>query len=88
MESHAQNSGIYSQKSDSNHYFGVDSTIIWEWIPNRTPKEWIFHSTALLKRVDESKGQATFGIQRDATQCNVNGVASRRMLNVAWPLSS
>ena len=26
------NSGIHSQKSDSNHYFGVDSTIIWEWI--------------------------------------------------------
>ena len=29
---HSQNSGIRSQKSDSNHYFGVDSTIIWEWI--------------------------------------------------------
>ena len=25
---HSQNSGIHSQKSDSNHYFGVDSTII------------------------------------------------------------
>ena len=24
----AQNSGIHSQKSDSNHYFGVDSTIL------------------------------------------------------------
>ena len=32
VEIHAQNSGIHSQKSDSNHYFGVDSTIIWEWI--------------------------------------------------------
>ena len=24
VEIHAQNSGIHSQKSDSNHYFGVD----------------------------------------------------------------
>ena len=35
VEIHAQNSGIHSQKSDSNHYFhdfGVDSTIICEWI--------------------------------------------------------
>ena len=28
VEIHAQNSGIHSQKSDSNHYFGVDSTIL------------------------------------------------------------
>ena len=48
------NSRIHSQKestlkSDSNHYFGVDSTRIWEWIqlPNMTPKRVDFHSTAL-----------------------------------------
>ena len=28
VEIHAQNSGIHSQKSDLNHYFGVDSTIL------------------------------------------------------------
>ena len=28
VEIHIQNSGIYSQKSDSNHYFGLDSTIL------------------------------------------------------------
>ena len=28
VEIHAQISGIHSQKSDSNHYFGVDSTIL------------------------------------------------------------
>ena len=32
VEIHAQNSGIHSQKSVSNHYFGVESTMIWEWI--------------------------------------------------------
>ena len=30
---------IHSQKSDSNHYFGVDSTIIWEWI--QLQMKWI-----------------------------------------------
>ena len=50
---HAQNSGIHSQKSDSNHYFGVDSTIIWEWIQLQMKwslydsKKSGFHSTAL-----------------------------------------
>ena len=28
VEIHAQNIGIHSQKSDPNHYFGVDSTIL------------------------------------------------------------
>ena len=27
-----QNSGIHSQKGNSNHYFGVNSTLILEWI--------------------------------------------------------
>ena len=31
VEIHAQTSGFHSQKSDSNHYFGVDSTFL-EWI--------------------------------------------------------
>ena len=50
-------SGIQSQKSDSNHYFGVDSTMIWKWIqcqmkcsltnmiPNMTSNRVDFHST-------------------------------------------
>ena len=48
VEIQAQNSGIQSQKSDSNHYFGVDSAIIWEWIQLQMKssllllqKEWI-----------------------------------------------
>ena len=28
VEIHTQNSGIHSKKSDSSHYFGVDSTIL------------------------------------------------------------
>ena len=54
-----KHSGIYSQKSDSNHYFGVDSTFLtvwfplfWQWIStpneviaNMTPKRVDFHST-------------------------------------------
>ena len=28
VDIYAQNSGIHSQKSDSDHYFGVDSTIL------------------------------------------------------------
>ena len=58
VEIHAQNSDIHSQKSDSNHYFGVDSTIYNlgmdstpnEVIPNMTSKRVDFHSTA-IKRV-------------------------------------
>ena len=53
MKIHSQNSGIHSQKGDSNHYFGMDSTL-WEWIstpneviPNMTPKRVDFHSAAL-----------------------------------------
>ena len=52
IEIHTQNGGTYFQKSDSNHYFGVDSTINLEWIqlqndviPNMTPKR--VDSTAL-----------------------------------------
>ena len=41
MEIHAQNSGIHSQKSDSNHYVGVDSTIL----------RVDFHSAALREYV-------------------------------------
>ena len=48
VEIHTQNSGIHSQKSDSNHYFGLDSTISrvdfhlqtkWSliWLPKRFP---------------------------------------------------
>ena len=54
VEIHAQSSGIHSQKSDLNHYFGVDSTIFEsgfplrnKMIPNLTPKRVDFHSTAL-----------------------------------------
>ena len=54
VEIHAQNSGIHSQKSDSNHYFGVDSTIFEsgfplqnEVIPNMNPKRVDFHSATL-----------------------------------------
>ena len=57
VEIHAQNSGIHSQKSDSNHYFGVDSTILsvdfhskrkWSLM---TPKRVDFHSTALREDI-------------------------------------
>ena len=48
MEIHTQNSGIHSQKSDSNHYFGVDSTILRKDFHSKTKwyliwhlKEWI-----------------------------------------------
>ena len=48
--------GIHSQKSDLNHYFGVDSTILRvdfhfqnEVIPNMTPKRVDFHSTVLIE---------------------------------------
>ena len=54
MEIHTepQSSGIHSQTSHSNHYFGVDATIIiLEWIqlqnediPNITPERVDFHS--------------------------------------------
>ena len=53
VDIHAQNSGIHSQKSDSNHYFGVDSTILRvdfysnEVIPNMTHKRMDFPSAAL-----------------------------------------
>ena len=50
----AQNSRILSQKSDSNHYFGVDSTIILDWIqlqneldPRYDSKKNGFYSSAL-----------------------------------------
>ena len=41
VEIHAQSSGIDSQKSDSNHYFGVDPAIL----------SVDFHSTALLLKM-------------------------------------
>ena len=56
VEIHAQNSGIHSQKNDSNHCFGVDSTYNMgvdsfpkKVTPNMTPNREDFHSTA--KRV-------------------------------------
>ena len=57
VEIHAQNSGIHSQKSDSNQYIGVDSTILRVDFhskrsdPNVTPKRVVFHSTALREYV-------------------------------------
>ena len=58
MEIHAQNSGIHSQKSDSNHYFGVDSTILRE----------DFHSTAL--REYREKDKSNFYLPVDNVGCN------------------
>ena len=54
VEIHARNSAFHFQKSDSNRFFGVDSTILsvdfhskTKWSLIMTPKRVDFHSTAL-----------------------------------------
>ena len=49
MEIHSQNSGIHSQKSNSNHYFNVKSTIKLEWSKHGNEKVHYFYLTSVKR---------------------------------------
>ena len=83
---------FYSQKSDSNHYFGVDSTILsvdfqskTKWSLITTPKRVDFHSTALREYVMYSLCLFPyFVITRRANCFCFLPLLGKRLLRLIW----